>query len=94
VNSTSKDGIIAVELKAYNKKDVQIVKNQYEMKALSQPKITEFPKQWTNEKIDIKLYNVLPGSAEFSRVQTVSKIPSIKTIIRVENKLIWQKYME
>ena len=53
-----------------------------------------YPPTWVNGKDDIMLYEVAAGTPEFNKVFADFKIMNIKRLIRVENKLIWKKYME
>ena len=84
-------------MKGYNSKDIEIIKHKCEIKKLSMikaPVEIEYPSTWANGKDDIMLYEVPMKTAEYTKVLMDFKIKSIKRLIRVENKLIWKKYIE
>lgn len=88
---------LIVRLNAYNTKDIEIIKHKCEIKKLSFVKaadVIEYPSTWVNGPDDILLYEVPKNTVEYMSVYKDFKIGPIKRLIRVENKLIWKKYVE
>ena len=54
----------------------------------------KFPDCWEAQKDDIQEFVVPEGSAEFMRVQDLFKVAKIRSLVRIQNKIIYKKYYE
>ena len=52
----------------------------------------EYPLTWSPQNQDIDTFEVMPNTPEFANVQAKFTCSKIKTLIRIQNKIIFNKY--
>lgn len=55
---------------------------------------TEYPLTWSPQVQDIETFQVMPNTPEFNNVQAKFTVSKIRTLIRIQNKIIFNKYFQ
>ena len=56
--------------------------------------VVTYPPTWEKQTEDIQTFEVQPNSAEFAEVQTAFTAAKIKTLVRIQNTIIFKKFSE